>query len=840
MPVLVATIPGQTLPLHMSCGPTNTLHPPNLNQSMMSPEDEQRTTSDISAQLEERTTPPDEGRSDRDSFEAESDQEIPPTARRTSRHGDRSPTRPETCEAIAHNGELSLVSDEVNTTGSTKGIDARHPLSSPSEKSTMEGRLCDNCRQIDFDITPDPNDYNYGVMKLSATPVDPKPENCSLCSFFIRHVLYPRGYGQSKRRLQLYAKRLSALYGYDNFPGHLDGLAMYFASENSIGAETSMPKRLSDYFVRLNTDRLSASETQPGVIDYKVICEWLSLCSSTHCDCMNKHQSLDFHDIPGFRLIDCSTGTIIPAAQATEREYVTLSYVWGSSPNKSSPAATSWLPGSLPLVVEDAMKVTVGLGYRYIWIDRYCIAQDDPTIHDQIRSMNNIYSRSALTIVAAAGNDAEYGLPGVSSRIRSRQFIATCNEGHTKLTTIRFAQDEILDSKWSSRGWTFQEAVMAKRCLAFTNCKVFFQCQNTHTSDDWKLPPNTFGVPDKDYASGYPFHSLKRSKSYQDAWATIGQYLSRDLTYDSDALNAISGVLNSFPSGQVRFLCGLPISNTSHCSSPLPRADLTDLLDPLFAGLTRNDFYLPGDANMAVLVSALLWSSTWCIRTSKPHTECVRRKEFPSWTWAGWKTTEERYMLFDKSTFNGPRLSATEQLVRNTINITFGDSVLNWSDAREKILDLSDQGMIPSIMTIVGKVFDVKIRRCEDVRLGIAGFPWLIIWPRFLEAVVDQRQYKDPYAVHGATYPPPHIFEEEPGQTQDLIALLLTVGKSSDDFRCKFLLLRPVEEGVNGPVYERVTSCEATINKGKFMEWKKEQQLEAPLIQLRTMKVAIR
>ncbi|KAK3948108.1 heterokaryon incompatibility protein-domain-containing protein [Pseudoneurospora amorphoporcata] len=700
----------------------------------------------------------------------------------------------------------------------------------------MEGRLCDNCRQIDFDITPDPNNHNYDFTKLSATPVDPKLENCSLCSLFIHHVLYPHGYRHTERGLQLYAERLSVVYGYDNFPRHLDGLAMYFATPPFIGRPEPV---FSGYFVRLNTDRLSGSETQPGAIDYKVICEWLSLCSSTHCDCVNKHQSLDFHDIPGFRLIDCSTGTIIPAVQATEREYVTLSYVWGSSSNKSSPAATSWLPGSLPLVVEDAMKVIVGLGYRYIWIDRYCIAQDDPTIHDQIRSMNNIYSRSALTIVAAAGNDAEYGLPGVSSRTRSRQFIATCNEGRTKLTTVRPAEDEILRSKWGSRGWTFQEAVMAKRCLAFTNCNVFFQCQNTHTSDDWKLPPNTFGVPEKVYASGYPFHLLKRSKSYQDAWAAIGQYL-RDLTYDSDALNAISGVLNSFPSGQVRFLYGLPISNTSDCSSHLTRADLTDLLDPSFAGLTRNDFYLPGDANMAVLVSALLWMSTWCIHTSKPHTECVRRKEFPSWTWAGWKTTEEWLTLFDVDTVNGPRLSDIDQSIRSTINITFGDSVLNWSDAREKILDLSDQGMIPSIMTIVGKVFDVKIRRCEDVRLRTVGFPWLIIWPPFLEAVVDQHPYKGPDTVHGAIYPPPHIFEEEPGQTQDLIALLLTVGKSSDDLRCKFLLLRPVEEGVNGPVYERVTSCMVTINKGKFMEWKKEQQSEAPLIQLRTMKVAIR
>lgn len=202
---------------------------------------------------------------------------------------------------------------------------------------------------------------------------------------------------------------------------------MYIAPDPLTTPATPLPDGLSNYIVQLNTDLLSGSQTQPDVIDYEVIREWLSLCSSKHCECMDKHQSLAFHDIPGFRLIDCSTRTIVPASQAFEREYVTLSYVWGTSSNNSGPAATSWLPDNLPLVVEDAMKVTMSLGYRYIWIDRYCIVQDDPTIkHDQIRSMNHIYTRSNLTLIAAAGHDAEYGLPGVSSRTRTRQLVATC------------------------------------------------------------------------------------------------------------------------------------------------------------------------------------------------------------------------------------------------------------------------------------------------------------------------------------------------------------------------------------------------------------------------------
>lgn len=98
---------------------------------------------------------------------------------------------------------------------------------------------------------------------------------------------------------------------------------------------------------------------------------------------------------------------------------------------------------------------------------------------------------------------------------------------------------------------------MSKWCLAFTDHQVFFQCQNTYTSDDWKLPPDTFGVFVKTYASEDPFYSMYKDPSHRAAWDTIGYYLRRDLIYDSDALNAISGVLNSYPSGQVRFLCGI-------------------------------------------------------------------------------------------------------------------------------------------------------------------------------------------------------------------------------------------------------------------------------------------
>ncbi|KAH6983776.1 hypothetical protein EDB80DRAFT_591835 [Ilyonectria destructans] len=35
------------------------------------------------------------------------------------------------------------------------------------------------------------------------------------------------------------------------------------------------------------------------------------------------------------------------------------------------------LPTKTPNVIDDAIKATKGVGFTYLWIDRYCIPQED-------------------------------------------------------------------------------------------------------------------------------------------------------------------------------------------------------------------------------------------------------------------------------------------------------------------------------------------------------------------------------------------------------------------------------------------------------------------------------
>jgi Heterokaryon incompatibility protein (HET) len=68
------------------------------------------------------------------------------------------------------------------------------------------------------------------------------------------------------------------------------------------------------------------------------------------------------------------------------------------------------------------MHVTVSLGMEYLWVDRYCIDQSNKqNKHRQIQQMDLIYSAAQLTIIAAAGEDLNLGLPGINGTMRANQ-----------------------------------------------------------------------------------------------------------------------------------------------------------------------------------------------------------------------------------------------------------------------------------------------------------------------------------------------------------------------------------------------------------------------------------
>jgi hypothetical protein len=54
---------------------------------------------------------------------------------------------------------------------------------------------------------------------------------------------------------------------------------------------------------------------------------------------------------------------------------------------------------NLPKTIQDVIITTSELGLHYLWIDYFCIIQDDPDdMAEQIAQMPHIYSQAAITI----------------------------------------------------------------------------------------------------------------------------------------------------------------------------------------------------------------------------------------------------------------------------------------------------------------------------------------------------------------------------------------------------------------------------------------------------------
>lgn len=145
--------------------------------------------------------------------------------------------------------------------------------------------------------------------------------------------------------------------------------------------------------------------------------------------------------------------------------YVACSYVWGAwlldhlelkkSNHRNLEERGSLRGNSLPRTISDAIVACRSLDQRYLWVDRLCIIQDAPW-HEkgvQLIQMGAIYHQVDLTLIAAAGDGAMYGLPGVSS-VRGKVQKTISFENFELITNTPSLTDYMSDSQWRRRGWT--------------------------------------------------------------------------------------------------------------------------------------------------------------------------------------------------------------------------------------------------------------------------------------------------------------------------------------------------------------------------------------------------
>jgi hypothetical protein len=173
--------------------------------------------------------------------------------------------------------------------------------------------------------------------------------------------------------------------------------------------------------------------------------------------------------------------------------------------------------------------------------------------------MDSIFQCASLVVVAAAGRDAHAGLPGIGKTKRRTYQQSEVINGSRFMTTQPSVRQVLDRSKWDTRGWTFQEAMLARRILVFAEGQFYWNCQTDSWREDATCEsPVAFLSVDATNSPWYPFliHGACRTRIYCEY---VDKFSSRDFKEQRDVLWAFLSILriqeSQFPQG---FIWGLP------------------------------------------------------------------------------------------------------------------------------------------------------------------------------------------------------------------------------------------------------------------------------------------
>ncbi|TVY22956.1 hypothetical protein LHYA1_G008166 [Lachnellula hyalina] len=557
------------------------------------------------------------------------------------------------------------------------------------QKTSVLSHLCARCQQLDLDRSFEkaskfyqmvrdgfvayPNDlreasdgrhfYNDAILVHYFQDQLSRPSNCPLCDFFRSLRVQPDAHVQYKllafRSSESWMFRRNVLTDSQTWNEIKDTVFMAVVPDDEVippcghevdWLEKEIPSVGAIY-------RLEANESRD--LDYNILLRAREVSEDANLDlvrtflktCREHHHGTCGRLIPhepiqqGFRVIDCNMDdpTLIGAEeQPWGIKYAALSYVWGTT----SADGESW-----PKTVLDAVAVTKELGLQYLWVDRLCINQsDDVEKAALISRMTTIYQEADITIVAAAGSRASYGLPGIRSTSRKPQPRYYLDSGSLLLSTMPDPRYDIFESCHWTRGWTYQEGILSRRRIVFTDHQIYWECQGMATHESINMPlflaegdehhmsnfmltgifkgdAHSGGsqsnqvdlviLKDEAYRLDYGFPIYRKATTRAQLRGLnehIRAFSKRELRYDTDTLPAFQGILGMYEENKsLCLLHGIPLWLGNIC----------------------------GDHNGAQFTFALSVTS-WYHRADQNHQlfvskESQRRSHLPSWTWAGWK-----------------------------------------------------------------------------------------------------------------------------------------------------------------------------------------------------------
>ncbi|KAL2071805.1 hypothetical protein VTL71DRAFT_13040 [Oculimacula yallundae] len=324
---------------------------------------------------------------------------------------------------------------------------------------------------------------------------------------------------------------------------------------------------------------------------------WLQGCCENHNTC----PSADFKARLPSRVIDVGSSQeaqdpYLYTSAEESGEWVTLSHCWGQRTPLQTTRETlsahqaALCMHTLPPLFRDAVTITRELGYKYLWIDSLCIVQDSEEDRTrEIAEMGTIYKNSVLTISAdnclncndnilgppSPARDISYTEQGCFSSkntFRSKMYtfprsVVSRSDSHSRDVEVAKSRGLL-----RTRAWTLQELVLSPRTVQWLPFQVEWSCRHTILSEQTPSEANNAtegrkiapfsGISTRQHNSPKmiclsneqlqmtiqqpkfkPLGCLDERNDPLQIWYVVAQeFLRRNITYESDALPAISGL----------------------------------------------------------------------------------------------------------------------------------------------------------------------------------------------------------------------------------------------------------------------------------------------------------
>ena len=331
---------------------------------------------------------------------------------------------------------------------------------------------------------------------------------------------------------------------------------------------------------------------------WALIKQWLRQCISGHVKC-NEHVSSRKARLPA-RLLHLSGDQLrllVTEETPPEGPYVSLSHCWGSGQYFKLTTATvdQMKAGFSKLLLsrtfQDAIRATLELGVKYLWIDALCIVQDSTSDWSQeALAMADIYQGALCNLAATGSPDGNGGFfhdrnvnmvprcivetEWPESSVQKFRKQPDWEKNTKRLYEVRsdgFWRRELERAPLLQRAWVLQERLLAPRVVHFGARQVLWECFELEACQTYPdgLPfeygPHRFKGLDPSIDGkrlrrdlGPPHLDTDRYDAYYLWNNIITSYSEGVLSHEEDKLIALSGVAKYMQSTlRDRYLAGL-------------------------------------------------------------------------------------------------------------------------------------------------------------------------------------------------------------------------------------------------------------------------------------------